>query len=158
MLPPGSATLYYSAGTSVYHASVEGSGGGGNYVGQEESGVPVAVAVDSTRAAFTTKDGNVDVVPLQTGGQLVWCAADASAASNRFCVRVATGQTHLLLDDITLVDDLVYWANGPSIFRAPSNTPGATPALVATTAHGGDVTFVLRGGLVGSFWLRSGSA
>jgi len=85
-----------------------------------------------------TKDGTVDVIPSQNNGGLIKCATDA--ASNINCTRVASNQPRLLLDDVYLVDDQVYWASGASIYRASiaAASTGLTP--LATTAHGGDVT------------------
>jgi hypothetical protein len=139
--PAEAPALFYSAGLGIYRA------GGGAAIGFEQTGVPAALAFNGSSVAFVTKDGNVDVIPSQNGGQLIKCATDA--ASNINCTRVATNQTRLLLDDVYLVDGQVYWASGASIYRASitAASTGLTP--LATTAHGGDVaSFFVAGSTI----------
>jgi hypothetical protein len=132
--------IFYSAGMGIYLAPLSVP------LATEETGVPAALDHDSGFIALLTKDGNVDVVRESSNdGAATVCAADPTSATNHGCIRVASNQTGLLLDDVHLSVGQVYWARGASIYKAAASAFDGAPAPFVTTAHGGDVTsfFVL---------------
>jgi hypothetical protein len=141
--PTQEPTIYFSAGLGLYRAGMVGA----VELGAEETGVPMALALDAGRVAFVTKEGNVDVfVENSPDGQLPRCATNLASATNHACTRVAANQTRLLLDEVYFVGAQVYWASGASIYRALALPASGPLSPIATTAHGGDVTsFFLSG-------------
>lgn len=114
-------TLYFAAGKVVSKVPV--AGGAAAEVGHEASGIARALAVSGTLIA-TPVDVNGDVDVMTIGATPAVCASENDVGeTNANCARLARSQGSLNFDNIFIVGDNAYWANGLNISTSSAKMP-----------------------------------
>jgi hypothetical protein len=133
-LDQAGTSLYFSSRTFVFKTTAAPFGVA-RMVGGEDSGYPTVLALSGNRIATPTDiNGDVDVMRLDPDDPAL-CASEDAAVANHNCVRVSRSQGSLLFNHIELIDDQVYWANGPSIFTSSASMPsGFNDTVVQATS------------------------
>jgi len=124
-------SLYYAAATKVYKTTAA-PGGTPTMVGQEDTGIPHALAIAGNLLAYPTDvNGDIDIMTLMDGTPAVCASADSTTLTNKNCARLGRSQGSLNFDSIFLVNNVAYWANQASVLSNPDDGTG-TNSTVAT--------------------------
>jgi hypothetical protein len=128
-LSPDGNSVYFSVKTKIFKVASDGTGAVST-VGQEDSGLPKALAIEGTTLGYPT-DVNVDVDVMTLGGVAPICASEGATLINTACTRIARSQGSLFFDNFYILSGVAYWASAADVKSSPVGTPDSNVTIAS---------------------------